>query len=225
MIKNNDLNSTRMKQNRIITLSVAVALVFAISIPAEAQFGNVLKNAKRNVERKVKNKAETSVDRTTDKAMNKAEKKVMEKTEEKTGLPVSESSNNNSSVSDKDGSTLISLYKKDYEPSKEAIENDPDASNNDVWKRSTRSFAQIHAAYEHLDPKYFPLQPYYKYPKMYGLGDNLLIGHNVLNKMIEAVLSQRPGDYVYFPPFIHDDKNGAEFVTRMFGIAVGFLYR
>ena len=148
MIKNNDLNSTRMKQNRIITLSVAVALVFAISIPAEAQFGNVLKNAKRNVERKVKNKAETSVDRTTDKAMNKAEKKVMEKTEEKTGLPVSESSNNNSSVSDKDGSTLISLYKKDYEPSKEAIENDPDASNNDVWKRSTRSFAQIHAAYE-----------------------------------------------------------------------------
>lgn len=213
MIKNNDLNSTRMKQNRIITLSVAVALVFAISIPAEAQFGNVLKNAKRNVERKVKNKAETSVDRTTDKAMNKAEKKVMEKTEEKTGLPVSESSNNNSSVSDKDGSTLISLYKKDYEPSKEAIENDPDASNNDVWKRSTRSFAQIHAAYEHLDPKYFPLQPYYKYPKMYGLGDNLLIGHNVLNKMIEAVLSQRPGDYVYFPPFIHDDKNGAEFVT------------
>ena len=57
-----------MKQNRIITLSVAVALVFAISIPAEAQFGNVLKNAKRNVERKVKNKAETSVDRTTDKA-------------------------------------------------------------------------------------------------------------------------------------------------------------
>lgn len=83
----------------------------------------------------------------------------MEKTEEKTGLPVSESSNNNSSVSDKDGSTLISLYKKDYEPSKEAIENDPDASNNDVWKRSTRSFAQIHAAYEHLDPKYFPYSP------------------------------------------------------------------
>ena len=109
MIKNNDLNSTRMKQNRIITLSVAVVLVFAISIPAEAQFGNVLKNAKRNVERKVKNKAETSVDRTTDKAMNKAEKKVMEKTEAspiKTAVRLSHSTRKTTSLRKRPSKTI-----------------------------------------------------------------------------------------------------------------------
>ena len=82
-----------------------------------------------------------------------------------------------------------------------------------MWRRSTRSFAQIHAAYEHLDPKYFPLQPYYKYPMMYGLGNDVLIGYNVNLDMIRKVLSKRPGASVDFSPFIYDEKENAELLS------------
>lgn len=215
-----------MKKSRIFALLTAIALAFAISTPADAQFGKLLKRVKKNAENKVMNTTEATLSRavskTVDKAAEKAEetatkalkkgkKKASKKIKDETGIAVDSGSDFGSN--NDNGNSLETLYKKKFKPSKEAIAADPDASSNEVWKGYTRPISRIHAAYEHLDPKYFPLQPYYKYPKMYGLGDNVLIGHNVLNKMIEAVLSQRPGNSVYFPPFTYDDKNGAEFMT------------
>ena len=215
-----------MKKSRIFALLTAIALAFAISTPADAQFGKLLKRVKKNAENKVMNTTEATLSRavskTVDKATEKAEeaatkalkkgkKKASKKIKDETGIAVDSDSDFGSN--NDNGNSLETLYKKKFKPSKEAIAADPDASSNEVWKGYTRPISRIHAAYEHLDPKYFPLQPYYKYPKMYGLGDNVLIGHNVLNKMIDEVLSQRPGNSVYFPPFTHDDKNGVEFVT------------
>ena len=164
-----------MKKNRIIALSAFIALAFFVGVPAQAQIGGILKNAKKNVEQKVKNKVESTANDAEDKAADKVEKsvekgknKAEEKVEEKTGISTSKSSSNSG------GSSLETLYKQNYKPSAEALAADPDASNDEVWRRSTRSFAQIHAAYEHLDPKYFPLQPYYKYPAFYALGKDRL---------------------------------------------------
>lgn len=196
-----------MKKNRIIALSASIALACAFGVPAEAQIGGILKNAKKNVEQKVKNKVESTANDAVDKAEEKGKKKAEEKVEEKTGISTSKSSSNSG------GSSLETLYKQNYKPSEEALAADPDASNDEVWRRSTRSFAQIHAAYEHLDPKYFPLQPYYKYPMMYGLGKDVLIGYNVNLDMIRKVLSKRPGASVDFSPFIYDEKENAELLT------------
>lgn len=181
-----------MKKNRIIALSAFIALAFSVGVPAQAQIGGILKNAKKNVEQKVKKKVESTADDAVDKATEAGKKKAEEKVEEKTGISSSKSSSNSR------GSSLETLYKQNYKPSAEALAADPDASNDEVWRRSTRSFAQIHAAYEHLDPKYFPLQPYYKYPMMYGLGNDVLIGYNVNLDMIRKVLSKRPGASVDF---------------------------
>ena len=215
-----------MTHNRVIALSAAMALAFTITTPAEAQFGKLVKRVKQNTERVVKNKIETSAndavvngmyqaEKAATKAVKKSAKKAKEKVSEETGLSDSSDSDSKKSKKGKGGKgyDLETLYEQKFKPSAGALEADPDASSNEVWKGYTRPISRIHAAYEHLDPKYFPMQPYYKYPKMYGLGDNVLIGHNVLNKMIDEVLNQRPGNSVYFPPFTYDDKNGAEFMT------------
>jgi len=39
-----------MKKNRIIALSAFIALAFSVGVPAQAQIGGILKNAKKNVE-------------------------------------------------------------------------------------------------------------------------------------------------------------------------------
>ena len=143
-----------MKKNRIIALSAFIALAFSVGVPAQAQIGGILKNAKKNVEQKVKKKVESTADDAVDKATEAGKKKAEEKVEEKTGISISKSSN------DSGGSSLETLYKQNYKPSAEAIAADPYASDDEVWRRSTRSFAQIHTAYEHLDPKYSPMHPY-----------------------------------------------------------------
>ena len=47
-----------MKDNRTLALSAALALAFAITTPANAQFGNILNKAKKAVKEKVKEKSE-----------------------------------------------------------------------------------------------------------------------------------------------------------------------
>ena len=82
-----------MKKNRIIALSASIALACAFGVPAEAQIGGILKNAKKNVEQKVKNKVESTADDAVDKATEAGKKKAEEKVEEKTGISISKSSN------------------------------------------------------------------------------------------------------------------------------------
>ena len=86
-----------MKHNRILALSAALALAFATTTPANAQFGNILNKAKKAVKEKVeksltdtKKKAQSTatdaVDNTTDKAA--------------TSMGVSEMSNGNHDASE-----------------------------------------------------------------------------------------------------------------------------
>ena len=56
-----------MKHKRIITLSAAIVLTFAVTTPADAQFGNVLNKAKKAVKEKVKEKSEEIKEKATEK--------------------------------------------------------------------------------------------------------------------------------------------------------------
>ncbi|EHG24106.1 hypothetical protein HMPREF9332_00307 [Alloprevotella rava F0323] len=137
-----------MELKRFLVLSAVLALAFTMANPAHAQFGNLLNKTKKAVEKKVKKTAKSAA--------------------EKAGvLPIEDSS-----ISGDDGSGLTTLYKKKLTPSSEALSTDKFANDESVPKGFSKSYKQIHAAYERLDPAYFPLQPYYKYPSTYALGSD-----------------------------------------------------
>lgn len=164
-----------MKNNRIIAMSAAIALAFATATPAQAQFGNVLNKAKKAVKEKV----EKTVENTTEAAKQKATDTATGTAKDaagKAGVSLPQATGNTdggtgsiTGGSGADGATAP-LHKRDLTPSPEAIANDPQALDETVAPNFTRSHKQVHAVYERLDPELFPLQPYYKYPVMYGLG-------------------------------------------------------
>lgn len=210
-----------MKQKRIIAMSAAIALAFAVTTPANAQFGNILNKAKKAVKEKVEKKVEQKVEQTKNAGKEKAEKeakkaagKSLEKVGEKTGLPVPEVSSSESDGSG-DGSSLYTLYKKDYKPSKEAIAAFPECQSKEVLKGCTRSVSQIYGAYEHLDPKYFPLQPYYKYPMIYGLKKGIkgLTDSSMARDYFSSAIGAGTSDNITFLPFIYDEKLYPELLT------------
>jgi hypothetical protein len=198
-----------MKNNRFIALTATLVLAFAISLPAEAQFGNLLKKAKQNVEKTVKKK----VDDASKQAENKIENGVAKTASDVTGVDLTDNGIIDTDDSSDNSLELTKLYKSNFKPSAAAKAADPDASNTKVGEGHTRSYAQIRGAYEHLDPFYFPLQPYYKYPVMYGLGDKAKVGKDVLDKMILNVLAVGLKQVVNFQPFVYNDKDNAELVT------------
>lgn len=134
--------------NHIVTWSAAFAMTIAYSTNAHAQVGNLFNKAKEAIKNKTEEKAE--------KAAEKAAKKVTDRAASEAGLKEVE---------------LINLYEHNFSPSKEALAADPWAKSEKVPVGYTRSYKELHAAYEHLDPLYFPLQPYYKYPNIYDLGE------------------------------------------------------
>ena len=111
-----------MKANKIIALLVAIVLTFAITSPAEAQFGNLLNKAKNSVQKKieqgVKDRAERAAERAVDNAIDKAEqhvekeaskavKKASKKVAKKTGVNVVESSSSSSPIDEDDALRLL----------------------------------------------------------------------------------------------------------------------
>ena len=74
-----------MKHKRIITLSAAIVLTFAVTTPADAQFGNVLNKAKKAVKEKVKEKSEEIKEKATEKVKEKSEEIKVKATEKVTG--------------------------------------------------------------------------------------------------------------------------------------------
>ena len=171
-----------------------MVLAFTFATPAQAQFGNILKKAKDAVKEKVKEKATEAKDKAVNKAMNKAADAVnnvtgtdkaadavgnltgIDMTARLTGQPSADMPYLHGSNLSKSGaySKLTNLYKQNFEPSKEALAHEPFANNESVPSGYSKSYKQMYAAYEHLDPKLFPLQPYYKYPTFYALGKNRL---------------------------------------------------
>ena len=160
-----------MKQNSLIALLATMMLAFMFSVPAYAQFGTILNKAKKSTERKLERKVENALDNTIDAAANQADKKAkkaVKKIAEKSGIPIEETRNNRRGGTDRP----TTLYLKKLKPSKEALANDKFANDETVPNGFSKSYKQIHAAYAHLDPNYFPLQPYYKYPTTYALGSD-----------------------------------------------------
>ncbi len=137
-----------MTHNRTLALLAAIALAFAITTPAEAQFGNILNKAKKAVKEKVDNK----VNNTKQQAKNAATGTV----DNATGLSAEESN-------DYEGAYhgIETLYKKGLKPSAAAVAADPKASDATVEKNYTKSPAQMRGVWENLDAELFPYQPYY----------------------------------------------------------------
>ena len=125
-----------MTLRRIFALLAVIALVFAVTTPAEAQFGKLLNKAKKaakekveNKAREVKNKAEKGARDAVDDAVDVA----VGKAAEKAGVQgVSSLSDEESNGYDYEG--IKGLYKKDLKPSAAAVAADPKASATTVRK-------------------------------------------------------------------------------------------
>lgn len=203
-----------MRRNRILALSAALALACAVTTPANAQFGNILNKAKKAVEGKVEQKVEQTRNAAQEKAEKKTEEasdKSLEKVGDKTGLPVPKAED---SQGDNGETNLYTLYKKDYKPSAAAIAAFPDCQGDEVYKGCSRTVSQRYGAYEHLDPKYFPLQPYYKYPLMYGVGiAKAGMGVTMLSNLIRMRFANGYKTLNIIPPLVYDEKEYPELLT------------
>lgn len=149
-----------MTLRRIFALPAIIALAFAVTTPAEAQFGNLLNKAKKAAKEKVENKAKEAKKK-AENAARDAMGDAAEKAAEKAGVQgVSSLSGEESNRYDYEG--IKGLYKKDLKPSAAAVAADTKASVTTVEQNYTKSPAQIRGAWENLDPELFPYQPYYE---------------------------------------------------------------
>lgn len=149
-----------MTHNRILALSAILALAFAITTPANAQFGNLLNKAKKTVKEKVDKKVKETkqkVEAAATGAVDKAAGNAAERTGLAAGSPSAEASNHYEGTN----GGIETLYKQNLKPSAAAMAADPKASVATVEKNYTKSPAQIRGVWEQLDSKLFPYQPYY----------------------------------------------------------------
>lgn len=149
-----------MTHNRILALSAILALAFAITTPANAQFGNLLNKAKKTVKENVDTEVKASRKKAEDAAagaVNKITGEADRSTEPSiAGAPAEESNNYGGAYNG-----IETLYKRNLKPSEAAVAADPKASVATVEKNYTKSPAQIRGVWEQLDSKLFPYQPYY----------------------------------------------------------------
>ena len=136
-----------IKINQIITVSAVIVLTFAIATPAEAQLGGLLNKAQKAIKKNVEKIADNTTATQDDSRKSKRER----------------------------AESLVVLHQEDFKPSKAALAGNPLANSKTVPEKFSKSYKDLYAAYEHLDSHYFPLQPYYKYPTLYALGEEQLI--------------------------------------------------
>lgn len=136
-----------IKINQIITVSAVIVLTFAIATPAEAQLGGLLNKAQKAIKKNVEKIADNTIATQDDSRKSKRER----------------------------AESLVVLHQEDFKPSKAALAANPLANSKTVPEKFSKSYKDLYAAYEHLDSHYFPLQPYYKYPTLYALGEEQLI--------------------------------------------------
>lgn len=86
-------------------------------------------------------------------------------------------------------------------PSSKALAADPKASDQTVESGYTKSISEIHAAYEQLDPEFFPYQPYYKYKEFYYLHDEEVekIRNGQYAEILMGIAKLDAGDFYYMP--------------------------
>ena len=140
-----------MKTQTIISkVLLALTLVFAVQVTASAQLGNLLNKAKNAVKEKV-----------TDVKEDVKEEAVKE-TEKAAGT-----------AKEAAGEKVAEQLKPVYKPSAEALAADPLAASEERLGGYSKTIGQIHTEYEHLDPAFYPYQPYYSeaYRNMYFMHD------------------------------------------------------
>lgn len=146
-----------MRLNRILALSAVIALAFAATTPAEAQFGGLLNKAKKAAKEKVDKKAKE----TKKKAENAALGAIGDAAEN-AGVPGATGlSGDESNTYEGAYGGLNDLYAKNLKPSAEAVAADQKASVTTVEQNYTKSPAQMRGVWEKLSPELFPYQPYY----------------------------------------------------------------
>lgn len=148
-----------MNRNRILALSAAIALAFAVTTPANAQFGNALNKAKKAAKEKVVKKAKETKQKVegsaTDAIVNPKDRSVE-------GIGVSAvKSGDESNYCEGAYGDMENLYKKGLKPSAGAVAADPKASDTAVEKGYTKSPAQMRGVWENLSAELFPYKPYY----------------------------------------------------------------
>ncbi len=146
-----------MRLNRIFALSAVIALAFAATTPAEAQFGNLLNKAKKTAKEKVDNKAKEAKKKAENAALG-----AIGDAAENAGVPDATGlSGDESNTYEGAYGGLNDLYAKNLKPSAEAVAADPKASVTTVEQNYTKSPAQMRGVWEKLSPELFPYQPYY----------------------------------------------------------------
>lgn len=114
--------------------TLALVLLLLAGTQANAQVGNLLN--------RVKQKAVNAIEQGTEKAAAGATETVVNETKE-----VIEET--------------VATAPQDLKPSAEAKAADPLAGSETKMSGYSKTIGEIHAAYEHLDPAYYPYQPYY----------------------------------------------------------------
>lgn len=173
-----------MKKNSFFRVMMAIALMLAIGLNADAQLGKkILQRAKNSAETKAQMEADRAVHGTLDKAADAIKNpKKGEKNKgssDNTGASGNngspggnETSSGNESASSQTASGQQGSSGTKLKPSEKAIAADPKASDETIESGFTRSLSEIRARYEQLPDKVY-YKPYYadecKY--FYALGE------------------------------------------------------
>lgn len=150
-------------------LFLGLSLVLLVPMGAHAQFGK-LKNALKGTAKSTAKEASKSVSDNASSTSGAAAASTAQKADDKNAMTKTYNIMPGTDRTVKVGGMSKFDIDKVYEPSAAAKSNDPKASDTTTPNGYNRTIAQIHAAYEHLNPEWFP-QPYYDYPMFYYMDD------------------------------------------------------
>ena len=199
-------------------LFLGLSLVLLVPVGANAQFGK-LKKAVKGAVKGTATEASKSVSGNSSSSSNTAAASAVQKVDDKNALTKTyeEMPGNERSVK----VTGVGKFDIDkvYEPSAQAKANDPKASDTTTPNGYNRTVAQIHAAYEHLNPAWFP-QPYYDYPMFYYMDDEQstkfqwnTMGY-LMNKIMEQHWDKEYRNFFYFGNYKDDNVHDGPIVPH-----------
>lgn len=180
-----------MKKKNLI---LCLALLLMAPMSANAQLGK-LKNAVKKSVNDAKNSAQKNV---AEKAKSTAATAAGVLTKTYPTYPEMENTVTVSGVGSFD-------VDKVYEASATAKAKDPMASDATVEMGFTRTIGQVHAAYEHLNPEWFP-QPYWENPQFYFMNDKYSIQlHKNGPTYLQSEINKMMADKEYSLTFNYDE--------------------
>ena len=182
----------------------AATMLLAVPTTTYAQLGGLKKAVKSNTSKPAANNAKASAGKAKS-AAGKAGEVAKANDMLMITYPTIPGSENTVTVS---GMSKFDIDKV-YEPSAAAKANDPMATDTTTEKGFTRSIGQIHAAYEHLNPDWFP-QPYWENAQFYYMNDeDSKALHKNSPTFLQTEINKMPSDKEYRVTYAHDQYKGA----------------